>query len=90
MFPCMAHTLRDWVSESGMTHAQAARAIGRNISTLTELLSGRRWPDSTTVAKCFTASGGRVNLWDAAFHMTVRQPRRPRGTPRPPPAPGQD
>lgn len=74
---CM--TFAEWFPTSGLTTGEVAEAIGRDLSTVTELLAGRRWPSSDTALKLLDLSKGVVRTWDAqAFHANRRLSPEPR------------
>jgi hypothetical protein len=66
-------TLQEWFAESNLGSADVAAGIGVHVSTINELLRGRRWPDGTTVRLLHEFTNGVVCVWDAELYVRHRR-----------------
>lgn len=57
-------TFAEWVAQSGLGSAEIGALIGRDLSTVTELIAGRRWPSGDTALRILEVTGGAVSKWD--------------------------
>lgn len=73
--------LAKYLSDHGILQQDFAALIGKSQVNVSRYASGSRKPDSETIAKIHTATGGKVSLADwhpelaRAIRKTVRQER---------------
>lgn len=61
-------TVQEWFPTSGYNTTTLAQALSCDVSTINELLRGRRWPSLLLAAKLYRLTAGVVSRWDAPFH----------------------
>lgn len=73
--------LAQYLSNTGISQQEFALLIGKSQVNVSRYAGGSRKPDSETIAKIHTATGGKVSLADwhpelaRAIRKTVRQER---------------
>jgi plasmid maintenance system antidote protein VapI len=71
--PASGMTLQEWFAATGIMPTKLAGELGMHFSTIIEMRSGRRWPNSNTALRIKEATGGAVTLWDITYFQANRR-----------------